>query len=239
MNSRMFQPLCNPKLWTRAACAAVLLFFAGPGQAQIHVPVYTGTPLMIAAGVVNRQALESSVRPLQGDEEEVETPVEERAPRPSGTYADQLANTYPGAQREAARRTFNDLLDGYRAIEQRFDLPAGDLAGAVAAFVAGSFMAYRDTDFPDASFGPLVAQMRDVLAATPEFAAASSAEIQESYEQMAILGMFMATTQMALQQRPDPALRVRLRAAARGYLEQFLNTDAERLRITAAGLALQ
>jgi hypothetical protein len=81
--------------------------------------------------------------------------------------------------------------------------------------------------------------MRAVLAATPELAAASPLQIQESYEQMAILGMFMATTQMALKERPDPALRVRLQAAARGYLEQFLKTDAERLQITATGLGLR
>ncbi len=235
----MFQPLCKLKLWTPAACATALLLFAVPAQAQIHVPVYTGTPLMIAAGVVNRQALESSLRPLQSGADDAEAPIGARALQRPGAYADKLAETYPAGQREEARRTFSELLDGYRSIEQRFDIPAGELAGAVAAFVAGSLMAYRDTGFPDASFGPLVEQMRAVLAATPELAAASPLQIQESYEQMAILGMFMATTQMALKERPDPALRVRLQAAARGYLEQFLKTDAERLQITATGLGLR
>jgi hypothetical protein len=155
------------------------------------------------------------------------------------TQARVLAAHYPPAQRAEAEKTFNTLLQGYGRIEQQFGVPRHDLAGAVAAFFAGSVMAYRNADFPDPYFKPLVAQMRTLLASNPGFVQASDAERQQMYEQMAIVGMFMATTQMALKQRPDPVVAAQLRAVGQGYLEKFLQTDAERVRLTPQGLALQ
>jgi hypothetical protein len=149
-----------------------------------------------------------------------------------------LAANYPPAQRAEAEQTFHALLQGYGKIEQQFGVPRHDLAGAVAAFFAGSVMAYNNADFPDQHFKPLVAQMRGMLASNPGFARASDAERQQMYEQMAIVGMFMATTQMALKQRPDPVLAARLRAVGQGYLEKFLQTDAGRVRVTAQGLVI-
>jgi hypothetical protein len=67
----------------------------------------------------------------------------------------------------------------------------------------------------------------------------STAARQEMYEQMAILGMFMANAQMALRQRPDSQIEARVRAAGKAYLEQFLKTDADRVQITAQGLVLK
>lgn len=149
-----------------------------------------------------------------------------------------LAAHYPPSHRAEAEQTFNTLLQGYGKIEQQFGVPRHDLAGAVAAFFAGSVMAYNNADFPDQYFKPLVAQMRGMLASNPGFAQASDAERQQMYEQMAIVGMFMATTQMALKQRPDPEMAAKLRAVGQGYLEKFLQTDAARVRITAQGLAI-
>ncbi len=100
-------------------------------------------------------------------------------------------------------------------------------------------MVYHGVDFPDEKFKPLVAQMQQVIGSTPEFAKASDAEKQEAYEQMAILGMFMAATQMALQQQPNPQIAANLKQAGKGYLEQFLKTDADRVRITDKGLVIQ
>jgi hypothetical protein len=111
-----------------------------------------------------------------------------------------MAAHYPSASRQQAERVFLDLLSGYSKIERQFDIPKRDVAGSVAAFLAGSYMAYRNVDFPDEHFKPLVAQMRQIIGTNPDFAKASNAEKQEMYEQMAILGMFMATTQMASRQ---------------------------------------
>lgn len=150
-----------------------------------------------------------------------------------------LASHYPSTSKPLVERTFNDLLAGYKKIERNFQVPPHDVAGAVAAFLAGSYMAYHNVDFPDEDFPPLVRQMRQVLGTSPQFARASNAEKQEMYEHLAILGMFMATTQMALKERPDAQLAANMRQAAKGYLEQFLKTDADRVKITRTGLVIQ
>jgi hypothetical protein len=149
-----------------------------------------------------------------------------------------LAATYPEATRKRAEQVFQDLLAGYGQIEQQFGIPRRDLAGAVAAFIAGSVMAYQDIDFPDPDFPPLVNQMRQVLSSNVDVATASPAERQEMYEQLAILGTFMATTRMALQSQPNADMTLKLRQTAKGYLEQFLKVDADKVRITSQGLVI-
>jgi len=150
-----------------------------------------------------------------------------------------LAQHYPAQQRAQAQALFEDLLARYAQVERQFDIPRGDLPGAVAAFLAGSWMGLHNADFPDAQFRPVVEQMRSTLANNPQLQSAGDAERREMYEQMAILGMLMAGTQMGLKQKADPAIERNMRATARTYLEQFLKTDADRVQMTAAGLVLR
>ncbi|CAG1015425.1 hypothetical protein BURC_00953 [Burkholderiaceae bacterium] len=128
---------------------------------------------------------------------------------------------------------------GYHKIETQFGIRENDVAGAVAAFIVGSYMSYRDVDFPDENFKPLVAQMRQAIGSDPAFAGASETEKRELYEQMAILGMFMATTQMALKEKPNAEVASNLRQAAKRYLEQFLKADADKIDITSQGLVIR
>ncbi|CAG1015421.1 hypothetical protein BURC_00952 [Burkholderiaceae bacterium] len=100
-------------------------------------------------------------------------------------------------------------------------------------------MAYRNVDFPDENFKPLVIQMRGIIANNPAFVNASPHARQELYEQMAILGMFMATTQMALKEKPNPEVASNMRQAAKGYLELFLKADADKIDITSQGLVIR
>jgi hypothetical protein len=155
------------------------------------------------------------------------------------SVARSLAARYPAERRAEAERHFQQLLQGYHRIEDRFGIPRYDVAGSVAAFLAGSLMAYRNEDFPDPHFKPLVAQMRGVIADNREFAKASPAARREMYEQLAILGMTMATTQMALKQQPDRRIAANMRRAAKGYLEQFLKADPDRVEITSQGLVIR
>jgi hypothetical protein len=150
-----------------------------------------------------------------------------------------LASNYPAQKRAEAERTFAEALSGYHEIENRFGIPRNDLAGAVAAFLAGSYMAYNDVDFPDDNFGPLVDQMRRAISTNPEFQQASNAEKQDMYENMAILGTFMALTREALKEKPNPQVASNMRQAAKGYLEQFLKTDADKVQITDQGLVIR
>ena len=154
-----------------------------------------------------------------------------------------LAQAYPEAARSQAERSFKQLLAGYHQIEQRFGVPRYDVAGAVAALLVGSWMAYHQSDFPDEHFAPLVQQMRGIISRNPDFAAADAQQKQEMYEQLAILGMMTATTQLALKQNPDAPNAERAQAnlskAGKGYLEEFLKTDASRVQFTARGLELR
>lgn len=134
------------------------------------------------------------------------------------------------------RTEFRKLLDGFRQIEKQFGLPPNDVASAVAAFLAGSYMGYRNANFPDEHFKPLVAQMREALATDARFAQKGHAERQDMFEQLATLGMLMATTQIGLQRQPNAGVEARMRQTGKAYLEAFLKTGAERVRLTAAGL---
>ena len=71
-----------------------------------------------------------------------------------------LALSYPEASRARAEQFFGQTLAGYHDIEAKFGLRKYDIAGAIATFVAGNYIAYRDEPFPDAHFKPLVQQMR-------------------------------------------------------------------------------
>jgi len=150
-----------------------------------------------------------------------------------------LAAGYPPAGRAQAESTFATLLRSYGDIERRFGIEPGDLGGAAAAFVAGCWMAMRGEDFPDRHFATLAAQMRRVMASQPGFASVPAHERREAYEQLAIIGMFMATTQMGLKAKPDAALAKSSRDAARGYLQQFLKGDVDRLTLGEDGLVLR
>jgi hypothetical protein len=151
-----------------------------------------------------------------------------------------LAARYPANQRAQIEQAFSESLRSYRQIEAKFGIPSNDVAGAVAAFLAGSYMAYRDVDFPDRNFSTLVAQMRNVLASNPAFQRATAAEKRDVYEQMAIVGTFMAVTREAIKrQPPNETVTQNFRDAARANLEQFLKTDASRVTINEQGLVIR
>lgn len=150
-----------------------------------------------------------------------------------------LASVYPEQQRTVASSSLRKLLDSYREVETHFGIPRYDLAGAVAMFIGGSYEAYHDVSLEPEQFKQLVSQMRQIIGTNPDFAKASNAEKQDMYEQMAILGMLMSSTQEALSQKPDPRIATNMKQAAKGYLEQFLKTDADRVQITTAGLVIR
>jgi hypothetical protein len=151
----------------------------------------------------------------------------------------QLAKQYPAASRSQAEHLFKEMLTVYGKLEDQYGIPKRDLGGAIAAFLFGSYTAYRNTATPDAHFKVLVEQMRGIIAENPGITGASDEQKQELYEQMAILGTLMATTYLALQKQPNAQTAANMRKAGKEYLEQFLRTDAERVQITAAGLSVR
>lgn len=151
----------------------------------------------------------------------------------------ELAAHYPPEKRAQIEHYFAQLLDGYAQVEKKLGLPRNDLPGALASFIAGSYMAYTNIPFPDEHYKPLLGQMRGILANDPAFTKASKADKQAMFEHLAILGMLMATTQLALQKQPDAQRAANMHHAAKSYLERLLRTDAERVRIDAQGLSIR
>ena len=217
--------------------AALLLALQAPPLAaqMLHIPQYTGTPLLITGGVLNQQVLQNAERQSQATGAGREVTVVPLAGPPQAPR--QLAAAYPAERRGEAERLFSDLLQRYRTIEQRFDIPHRDLAGALAAFIAGNHMAFHGAPFPDAHFKPLVAQMRRLLAAQPGLARAPAAERQQAWEQLAILGMFMAGAQIAQQREPDAQQAARLREAGGANLQRLLAVAPDQVLIGPGGLA--
>ncbi len=241
----------NKRSW---ACGA-LLVLATSASAQMFSPGYalTGAPMSnflstsfltqtlsndlgrSSGAKLNQQAL---APPTLLRHNEALTGLNARTSGPSVMPA-KLASHYPAAHRAKAQAMFEDLLVRYAQVERQFQIPHGDLPGAVAAFLAGSWMGLHNADFPDVHFKPIVDQMRSTLAAEPSIQGAAEAEKREMYEQMAILGMLMAGTQTGLKQQPNSATEQAMRATARTYLEQFLKTDADRVQMTSRGMILK
>ena len=150
-----------------------------------------------------------------------------------------LASSYPDASRAEVEKLFRELMRRYVQIEDQFQVPHGDLAGAAAAFIAGNWMGYRNEGFPDANFKPLVEQMRGIISGSTAFAQASDADKREAYEQLVIIGMLTAGMQMALKEQPNPQILARLKEASGGYLQQLLGAEPSRVQISERGFSLR
>lgn len=208
-----------------------------------HIPQYTGTPLMITAGVVTQQNLNSALRSTApvgaGARADARGPAHLAVGTMSANMPARMAALLPPAARAEAQQTYQEMLNRHPRLMKQLGVRSDDLASGVATFLAGSYMAFRGIDFPDRQFKPLYEQMRSIIAANPQFAQASIKERQEMFEQMVIIGTFLALKHQALGERPDPKAAADMKAAAKGYLEHFLKLDAERLRLTDRGMALQ
>jgi hypothetical protein len=157
--------------------------------------------------------------------------------QPSSNTPRRMAARYPAAQRAQIESVFRDTLTSYHQLEDKLGI---DLAGAVAAYVAGSYMAYRDVTLPDEQFKLLVEQMRGILAANPAVQRASGAEKRDLYEEMAIAGMFIAVVRESLKRNAAQAQYAsNVLETAKANLEQFLKTDADRVQITDHGLVIR
>lgn len=153
--------------------------------------------------------------------------------------ARQLAEVVPAEQRERTRRAYVQAFEVYRQLERKLGLPAGDAAGAVAAYIAGNYMALHGVEVPDPHFLQLVRQVRMALDKSPDFRRLSPSGRRRLYEQSAMVGTFMAVARLSLQKTPQPAVEQGFRDAARAHLQAALNTSPDRVLIDGSGLHLQ
>lgn len=226
--------------------AALALVLTGTAAAQTMMG---SIPLAQTGDMLNRMILNDALRERDDDDgsgrsrprasaRQAESVASVRIPLGAPRMPALMAQHYAPADRAQAQRTFHQMLTGYTQIARQLGVPVNDVSGAVAAFIAGSWMAYTDIDVADEDFPTLVAQMRTVLRRSPAFMRASVAEKQDLYEQMAILGTTMALTREGLRRRHDPALAARTRQTAHDYLAQFLKSDPNTMVIDERGLSI-
>lgn len=154
----------------------------------------------------------------------------------TASNARELALAVPPERRDQMARAYLQSFDTWRQLERRLGLPANDVAGAIAAFIAGNYMAYRGVEVPDETYHRLVEQMRGALATSRSFARASASDRRKLYEQMAMVGTFMALAHLSFQQKPNPQAEQNFRDSAAANLEAALKVPADQLQITGQGL---
>jgi hypothetical protein len=224
-----------------------LLICAGAARAQMLHPGYgtLGAPMSnfistsyLSKQVMNDVVFSSSKRPNNNANAVKAVRVARAAP----VAPRKLATAYPEDARAEAEKVFASLLELYPKVEKQYGLPPNDLGGVVGLFLTASYEAYHKTSLDEPKVKAVLAQMRAALGANPAIAQAPNAEKQELYEQLAILGMLAASTNLALQTNPQVAnarkIEANLRQAGKSYLEHFLKTDADKVQITGAGLVV-
>jgi hypothetical protein len=111
------------------------------------------------------------------------------------------------------------------------------VGAATAAFLAGNYAAFMQQQVPDEDFKALVAQMQGLLARNTDFTRSSPALKRQMYEQLAMVGTFMAVYREKLKQKPDANEEINFRNAAKANLEAGLGLAVERIQIGRQGLA--
>lgn len=225
-------------------------FAAVPPAAAYWMGGDTGMSLSIGAGnyLLSQQALKSATRSAATKSVPARSaPVPPARPAPDATRftptastagLDTLVAVYPAAARAQARQGFQQLHAAYPQVARQLDLPLDDVASGLASFLAGSYMAYHNSSLDEAAVKPLAAQLRQALSAESSFARMSNADKQGMYDQLVMLGMMLAVTQSQQQQQPDARTVAELREIGKRFLEGLLRVDADRVRLTRAGLRI-
>lgn len=153
-----------------------------------------------------------------------------------------LARAYPAAQQATLQRAFAQLLNTYPEVERAFGFRAGDLAGALAFFVAINVETVQGREVPPTAARPLYEQMQRALGGN-SLSAVTAGQKRDLYDTLAILSMMVVAMTQAIQQQPTAPQAVQVKAAmrqaARNTLEAFFQTPAEKVTVTNAGLQLR
>jgi hypothetical protein len=203
-------------------------------------PTGAGAPPL--AGLLGRalgQALRESAAPEQPGEPSTPPLRVPPAERALGLHG--LAASHPGG-REAQRQAlmlYTRCLQHYRQRVQPQLGIAGrddDLGSAAAYFVLVNLAVLEDRE-PDPRGLPAVErQLRRMLGAAAEWSRCPLADRQQGFEQLAALAVLVNESRLAARVQ-GAAAQQHLRTAAAGYLRQMLGLEAERLTVSAAGLA--
>ncbi|MCE4555469.1 DUF6683 family protein [Roseateles cellulosilyticus] len=163
-------------------------------------------------------------------------PVIANAPAQVHQSAVELAQRFPAQHRAAMTKAFEESFLFWQKLETQLGLTPNDVGAATAAFIAGNYAAFMQQQVPDADFKALVTQMQGLLARNAAFAQGSPALKRQMYEQLAMVGTFMAVYREQLARQPDANQEVNFRNAAKANLEAGLGLAIERIQIGPQGL---
>lgn len=222
--------------------AALLLMAGAPARAfdipPPPPPMYQGLILpLFPNGTTIPFSGQSGSTGSKGPVDSARSTLANGRPQPE-TSARDLAQLLPPAQRAPMGQAYLQAFEGYRQLERKLGLEGNDLAGSIAAFIAGNYMALNNVDLPDAHFQKLAAQLRASLAQNPGYGQLSATGKRKLYEQTAMVGTFMAVARLAFRQKPNPVAEQHYRDSARANLEMALQVPVEQVRIDAQGLTL-
>ncbi len=191
------------------------------------------------------QALQSAIWPAAAN---ADAPALTIAPAAKPRAPAKLAAAHGGTAqaRTQARQIYERCLAMYRT-KLRPDDKADDLGAAVAFFVLVNYLALHRRHFDDraglidaepaALVGRIARQLQHLLSGATGWDSASAADKQTTFEQFAILGVYVAEAS-ALAARQGSAAVEHVREAAARYLQELLGVAPEHLRIGAQGLEI-
>lgn len=164
--------------------------------------------------------------------------IVERAHTPRAPAWMANAQSKSPAARRSACESYERCLEIYRTVVRPQDTMYDDAGAALAFFVAMNLKALHDLPTTPETLLLLERQLIAVARQASRWDAASVSERQFYFEQMAMLGAFVAGLATRAQSE-GAAARAKVRNAARGYLRQVLGIDPDLLTYGAHGLALR
>ena len=148
-----------------------------------------------------------------------------------------LVASYPKSQHKEVRASLKQLYEAFPQVAHSVGIPTNDLSSAVAAVIAGAYMAYNNVSLNDSYMKPMQNQLKTVLQGVDDFDKMSNSDKKYIYDQMVIIGMTLAVNQSQNQQNPNAKVTAQLRNAGKQVLEGLLGVSASKVRITASGLS--
>lgn len=207
------------------AQVAPALSLAEQMRGMIGKPAAAGTAAAPAFGAERAAPLTVGGAPIV-----VDGPVQLRQ------SASELAQRFPAAHRAAMTKAYEESFIFWQKLEKQLGLTPNDVAAGVAAFIAGNYAAFMQQQVPDEDFKTLVRQMQGLLARNAAFTQSSAAAKRSMFEQLAMVGTFMAVYREHLNSKPSPGEEVNFRHSAKANLEAALGLAVERIQIGPQGL---
>ncbi|MDR7298961.1 cytochrome c556 [Pelomonas aquatica] len=168
-----------------------------------------------------------------------DAPIVVNGPAQLRQSATELAQRFPAAHRGAMTKAYEESFIFWQKLEAQLGLTPNDVAAGVAAFIAGNYAAFMQQQVADEDFKTLVLQMQGLLARNAAFTRSSPAAKRAMFEQLAMVGTFMAVYREQLSRKPSPNEELHFRNAAKANLEAGLGLAVERIQIGPQGLVMR